>query len=152
MTSDADPPDNVRHVSFGRQSTIAPSSAATAMARAPCRHRGYELDAERRAVQCGRCGAELDAFEVLLQYARRERSWRHWDGETVRKRAELAELVAEEKRTKARLRNASRKDARAAVEAERARSEQERQQIITHARELAEQARRIERLARRGAP
>lgn len=135
-------PDNVRYASFGRQSDITEQRALR------CHHHSYKLDARRRVVCCGGCGAALDAFEVLLEYARKERTWRHWEGECIRKRAELGVLQQDERRAKARLKHASRKDAAAAVAEERTRSERERMQIIEAARDIIERARRVERLAR----
>jgi len=135
-------PDNVRYASFGRQSELAAERTAR------CHHHSYKLELGRRAVCCGGCGAELDAFEVLLEYARKERTWRHWEGECIRKRAEITKLQQDERRTKARLKHASRKDAAAAVAEERTRGERERMQIIEAARDIVERARRVERLAR----
>lgn len=136
-------PDNVRHVTFGQQSQIADRPLAR------CRHHSYKLNADTRAVRCGACGAELDPFEVLLEYARSERMWRHWDGEARILRGELAQLKADERRTKARVKNASRKDASEAVAAERVRGERERFQMLEAARDIIARAKQIDRLARR---
>lgn len=136
-------PANVRYASFGQQSELAEPRPV-----APCHHHSYQLEGKRRVVRCGGCGAELDPFEVLLAYARNERTWRHWQGECIRKRAELGALQAEERRTKARLKHASRKDAAAAVAEERARGERERMQMADAARDIVTRAKRIDRLAR----
>lgn len=135
-------PDNVRYASFGQQSELADRPLTR------CRHHSYKLDSKRRGVRCGSCGADLDPFEVLLEYAHKERTWRQWDAETIRKRAELATLIEEERRTKARVKHASRKDATAAVAEERVRSERARMQIAELARDIIGRAKRIDRIAR----
>lgn len=127
---------------FGQQSDIEERDRH-------CRHHSYKLDSTTRTVRCGVCQSQLDAFQVLLDYARDERSWRHWDQERSRQMTQLEELKAEERKVKARLRNASRKEADEAVAHERARSEKERFEIIQAARDMGELARRIERTATR---
>lgn len=134
--------DNVRHVAFGQQSAVTDRIYQ-------CRHHSYKLDREQRTASCGACGAGLDLFQILLDYAHGERLWRHWDSERRRKADELAELKAEERKTKARLKNASRKEADAAVAAERVRTERERTEISDAARDITQLCRRIERLAQR---
>lgn len=139
------PPDNVVRLTFGQQSEIAPTKTG----KGKCYHRGtFTLDEEERTVQC-HCGATLDAFTLLLAYANRERDWRYYDLEVRDAQKRLAELKTEERKVKARTKAASRKDADAAVAAERARSEQERFQIIQAARDIAASCRRIERLTTR---
>ena len=71
-----------------------------------CRHSKLYVDAESRAVSCRGCSAHLDAFSVLLDFANKERHARHWDRERLDTQKRLHELKAEEKRVKARLRNA----------------------------------------------
>lgn len=138
-------PDNVRRVNFGQQSEVAP----TKKGKGKCYHRGaFTLDEEERTVQC-HCGATLDAFTLLLAYANRERDWRYYDLEVREAQKRLAELQREERKVKARTKSASRKDANAAVAAERERTEHERIQIIVAAREIAQLGARVERLARR---
>ena len=136
-------PDNVLHVNFGQQSEI--DSAR----RLRCHHHSYKLNSRERTVTCSACDAQLDAFEVLLDYARAERNWRNWDTERLKQMAQLDELKAEERKIKARTRAASRKEADAAVAHERARSEKERFEIIQAARDIGELVRRIERTATR---
>jgi hypothetical protein len=108
------------------------------------------INSRASAAWCDAEGAGRSSihFEVLLAYARNERTWRHWQGECIRKRAELGALQAEERRTKARLKHASRKDAAAAVAEERARGERERMQMADAARDIVTRAKRIDRLAR----
>ena len=86
-----------------------------------CRHHAYEIDALARLVRCQSCGAELDAFKVLNEYATGERTFRDYRRMTRLQSSRLEDLRAEEKRVKARTRNASRKDAGDAVAAERKR-------------------------------
>ncbi|HEU4582673.1 MAG TPA: hypothetical protein VFS67_30660 [Polyangiaceae bacterium] len=114
-----------------------------------CFHRQYLLDEDKRTVSCGTCGAPLDAFQVLHDYARRERHWRYLDREAREAEARLKELKAEERRVKARTASASRKDSAAAVAAERAQSERERIAISEDTRDIVELCRRIERRLQR---
>jgi predicted nucleotidyltransferase len=113
-----------------------------------CFHRQYEVDESTHTVACGSCGIPLDAFEILLDYAQRERSWRYYENEITRAKEALAELKAEERKVKARTRNASRKEAEAAVAEERVRSEKARREITEKARDIGQLCRRIEQLAR----
>jgi len=115
-----------------------------------CRHQRTELDSETRAVACRDCGKALDAFDVLLEYARGERNWQHWQREQSAAAARVQQLKEEERKVKSRTQNAMRKDANAAVAAERARTERMRHDAIQAARDVAAAARRIERLMQRG--
>lgn len=85
----------------------------------PCLHRKQTLNEVSRKVLCTDCGMELDAFDLLVRRARKggydEMMAR--DGKALRER--VAELRAEEKRVKARLYNARRKDADAVRRQER---------------------------------
>ena len=72
----------------------------------PCGHGKLILDEKLRAVQCRACEATLDPFDVLMNYADLERRWRSWHKETSKERRLVKELKKEEKRVKARLRNA----------------------------------------------
>lgn len=133
--------DNIVHLDFQRQTAVAPLTG-----KGKCYHRGaFALDEEARTVQCHRCGASLDAFTLLLQYAQREREWRFYDVEVREAEKRLAELKDEERKVKARTKTAARKDADEAVAAERARTERERYEITQAARDIAQLARRIER-------
>jgi hypothetical protein len=114
-----------------------------------CHHRGsFIVDEGARTVECEACGAALDAFQVLLDYANKERSWKHWQGEVRETQKRVDELKDEERKVKARTKSASRKEAGAAVAAERARTERERMDIAELARDVGGLARRIERLCR----
>lgn len=114
-----------------------------------CAHEAIRVDPEDRTVSCGGCGKALDAFDVLHQYARKERTWRFWEKEIRDKTEALAKLKADERKTKARTKAASRKDAAAAVAAERAQSERERIEISEATRDIVELCRRIERRVQR---
>lgn len=116
-----------------------------------CRCRRSVLDEETRVVTCRDCGKTLDAFDVLMEFARGERRWLNFEEEARHAAARLEQLKEEEKRTKARTVAASRKDANVAVEAERARTERARQDTIELAKDVAVLARRIEALQTRGA-
>jgi len=116
-----------------------------------CRHYQVSLDGKQRTVSCSDCGKALDAFDVLLGYARGERRWQTWDTLVREAQERVHQLKVEERKAKARLRNASRKDADAAVAAERVKTERMRIAIIESARDIKEACRRIERLAQRRA-
>lgn len=139
-----DPVAPVIRLDFDKQSTIKSDYTRH------CFHRQYQLDEYSKAVTCGSCGAPLEAFQVLLDYAHRERHWRHLDGEAREAEKRLAELKAEERKVKARTKNATRKEADAAVAEERVRTERERLAISGLARDAGALCRRIDGLARRG--
>jgi hypothetical protein len=143
-----DTPDNVLRPTFGQQGELGKQTEIK-RGRRKCYHLGgVALDETTRAVTCRACGDPLDAFEVLLEYANRERKWQYYDKE-VREAAErLAELKKEEVRVKSRTASASRKDATAAVEHERQASFVQRQAIAEKALDAAEIMRQIARLAR----
>jgi hypothetical protein len=96
--------------------------------------------------------SQLDPFQVLLEYARKERHWQPLGSghETTQGAEAPGTLKEEERKVKARTQSASRKEANVAVEAERARTERARLDTIEIAREVAVFARRIEALQTRG--
>lgn len=112
-----------------------------------CRHAQTEVDEGVRAVTCKSCGAVLDPFDVLLAYARRERSWHYWDAETRVAQKRVGELKAEERKIKARTKAASRKDAALAVEDERRKGGLRRCQTAEAAKEIARLTAKILRLS-----
>lgn len=116
----------------------------------PCRHVSTVVDEVQRTVACATCEAPLDPIQVLLEYARKERHWRQWDAEVSRCHDQLAELKAEERKVKARTKNATRKEADSAVAEERVRTERERLLMAELARDAGALCRRIDGLARRG--
>lgn len=126
----------------------APQNKLAGYGYAFCRHVRTLIDADTRAVSCIDCTKTLDAVDVLLEYAHRERTWHHWEQDTRLAEKRLAELKEEERKVKARTKNAARKEADAAVATERARSEDERLMIVVKAREMARICQHIERLAR----
>jgi hypothetical protein len=132
----------VIRLDFDKQSAIKSDSRY-------CSHRQYELDEYAKTVSCGSCGAPLEAFQILLDYAHRERHWRYLDREARDAAEKLAELKAEECKVKARTKNATRKEADAAVAAERVRSERERLLISELARDAGALLKRIDGLTRR---
>lgn len=117
---------------------------------AHCRHIGSELDAETRTVTCRQCGKTLDPFDVLLEYARGERRWQQWEQEQRAAAARVTQLKEEERKVKARTKNASRKDSAEAVRLEQVRTERMRHDVIQAARDVAALAKRIEKLNQRG--
>jgi hypothetical protein len=113
-----------------------------------CAHGATMLCESSRRVSCKECGALLDAFDVLMQYARRERTWRYWDAETRQAKLDLAALKSEERCVKARTANALRKDAEHAVAEERRKSEVNRRAIARAAKEMIALGWKIMRLTR----
>jgi len=139
-----DPPvAPVIHLDPGRQSAFKSDSRH-------CSHRQYELNDYDKTVACGSCGAPLEAFQILRDYAHRERHWRYLDREARDAEKRLEELKVEERKVKARTKNAQRKEADAAVAAERVRTERERLVISELARDIGGLSRRIDGLTRRG--
>ncbi len=114
-----------------------------------CRHAKIRVAREDRTVSCGQCGKKLDPFDLLLQYAKGERRWQHFAKLVREAETKLTEIKDEERKTKARLKNASRKEASTAVAAEQTRTERMRIEITETARDIVEKCRRIEQLARR---
>jgi vacuolar-type H+-ATPase subunit I/STV1 len=76
-----------------------------------CKHHSVEVGSKKRIVVCTACGEYLDAFEILLQYAYDERRFNYHRGQLAEIEKKIAELQAEEKRVKARLKRATKKDA-----------------------------------------
>jgi len=108
----------------------------------PCRHYRYVINTESRTVKCGTCEAALDAFDVLKEYAAKERTFKHWEQQSLDAQRRLAALKDEERKVKARTRAASRKDAAQAVADERMRIGQrmgELQFRISSLRDLADE-------------
>ena len=130
-----EPPDNVIKIGHGgvpRQGGVGYSFA--------CKHAAWEVDKRARSVSCQTCKAELDPFQVLYEYALAERSYRYWSDDEERVRRRLNNMLADEKRAKARLRNVSRKDADVAVAAEREMWERRTRKAAYKAREIARTA------------
>lgn len=110
-----------------------------------CAHERIEIEHFQRKVICIKCRAVLDPFDVLLQYARKERVAAYTDESVRETRKRLAVLEAEERLTKARLKNAKRKDADVAVaEAKKALTEKHRRAVAA----LEEAITQIERAKR----
>jgi len=93
------------------------------------------IDGLARRLYCSKCKADLDPFEVLGRIAHAADRRQYVADETRVLTARLEELKAEEKRVKARLKSALRKDATAAVEAERARTLEARRRCVMKAKE-----------------
>lgn len=78
-----------------------------------CAHTTIEVDKETRQLQCQACKVWLDPFEFLWRWAqRREVVERRLSGlreEEVQLCARIIELKKEERRVKARLKNANKK-------------------------------------------
>lgn len=71
-----------------------------------CRHRRLSIDQEHRLVECKECGAEVDPFDVLWDYAVNERQLYNVEKRRKELYEELNRLKREERNTKARLRRA----------------------------------------------
>jgi hypothetical protein len=147
MTEPTDPPpldSNVVNVDFGGGGGTQTSVKHTLSPRA-CKHVHFELDEQTRVVRCKDCSAELNPFQLLLEYAKRERYWRYYDTEVRKCVTRINDLKSEEQRIKARTRGASRKDAELAVESERQKLANDRDITRRAALEIAELAQRIAR-------
>ena len=116
----------------------------------PCRHTQTVVDERARTVECGTCGQALDPIRVLLEYAEKERHWRNWQSAVHEQQRALEELKEEERKAKARLKNAQRKDAEFAVSEERRRNQERNIDSIVLAQELEELAGRLKRKLRGG--
>ena len=123
-------------VAFGTETTVRDKPLEQRF----CRHHQYLVDEAHRTVTCGQCGALIDAFEVLLEYANKERHWRQSEAEERKVTKRISELEEQERRIKARTRSARRKDADHAVEEERVR-------VAGRLSSAAHKVREIERLA-----
>lgn len=153
MSDDDTGGDNVITVNFGAK---APETTVHDYADhqprpeslAYCRHRHTDLYPRSRQIVCADCGKLLDPFDLLLQYANRERSWRHYETEEQETRARNATLLDEEKRIKARIRSAKRRDVEEALELQRKQLRERERRIEMNAREIAELAGRIARAVR----
>ena len=80
-----------------------------------CLHASYTVIDEQRKILCRTCNGQLDAFDLILRLAHRQAHRENIEKEITELRKTLAALRAEEKRCKARTRNARKKDADAAV-------------------------------------
>lgn len=67
-----------------------------------CQHSGFKLDEKWGTVECGKCGARLDPFSVLLQYAD---WWDYFIREKRSKEAAEQNLHKEQARRLKRLRD-----------------------------------------------
>lgn len=109
-----------------------------------CRHETAAIDRHGRIVRCRACGVDLDPLEVLANLVSRHAHYQSVRRDLRRAGEKLANLRKLEKQTKARVRAASRKDAFAAVAAERERNAAE---VCRIGRGLLEIAGLAERLA-----
>ncbi len=84
-----------------------------------CMHKSYDIDRHLRTVCCSMCGVELDAFDILRDLSSRSGYLEMMEADGKRTAQRVAFLKGEERKVKARVKNANRKDADAAVKAER---------------------------------
>ena len=75
-----------------------------------CKHPLIDVNECLWRIECRSCGEVLDAVHVLLEMAKLERSCAHWTNAEARAKESLALLKDEEKRIKARIRRAMRKE------------------------------------------
>ena len=80
-----------------------------------CRHARVYIYQDDRRLECKDCGAAVDWYAFIMQQADGHRRLRSYEQSIARARKELDALKADEKRTKARLRNARKR--LAAIEA-----------------------------------
>ncbi len=75
---------------------------------AVCRHRRITVHEDRTKAECTDCGAPLDPHALLVQYAKRERHFRHKDEKVQAEHAKLCRqlsgLRGEERHLKKRVR------------------------------------------------
>ena len=87
--------------------TTLTTHRASDKTRKHCMHAAVSVGDDFGEVECAGCGVQLSAHEVLLGYARKERSFifteRHAIDTVAKLKANIAELKAEERRVKARL-------------------------------------------------
>jgi hypothetical protein len=140
-TPEPAPPPNVVAVAFGRETT-----APRQYERGFCMHHQITVDDAQRVITCSSCGDAIDPFDRMLQYARKERRWHDSEAEERKVRKRVAELEEQERKIKARMRNASRKDADAAVEAALKLQRDALRSAAYKAREIARLGEQIERL------
>lgn len=110
-----------------------------------CNHKQYVVDLGLRTVRCSACAADLDAFSILAALTRQDGYLARREQEARKLGARVSFLKSEERKTKERLKNVTRKDADAAVAAERAKWEKRLRRIVHNAREVARLAGKIER-------
>ncbi len=84
-----------------------------------CSHKQYTLNGKAREARCSLCAELLDPFAILMDYATEERNFKPWVKEEEALRARIKALKADEKRTKARLRNAKKRDIDLALASQR---------------------------------
>jgi hypothetical protein len=80
-----------------------------------CVHASYRVVTQQRQIVCNACKGNLDPFDLILRQAHRQAVREDTESEIEKKRAQLQILCGEEKRVKARTRNAKKKDADSAV-------------------------------------
>ena len=126
---------------------IATSEVKPKTPRRYCQHRLWIVDPDTRTVACGaeECGVALDPFDLLMEYANRERRFVDWEGRAREIGKQVDALKAEEKKIKSRTKAASRKDANAAVNDERRKEAARRDYIRGFASEIARLADSIQR-------
>lgn len=75
-----------------------------------CNHLALEVIEHTRTVQCKKCKAVLDAFDVLWKSATKQKNYLDWKGhykaEEIKAREELEEVKRELRNAKARLQRA----------------------------------------------
>lgn len=74
-----------------------------------CSHTYAYIYEQDRLLECRDCGASIDPYKFLAQFAHKERRLGYTKEEIASAEKRLAELLADERRTKARLRNARKK-------------------------------------------
>lgn len=134
---------------MGDVTTLDPGKQTELKRSGFCSHRQVVVDTSVRTVTCSTCGADLDAFTWVADYARQERTLRHWEKEQQRHAKIVADLKDEEKRIKARTRNARRKDADVAVAEEREKWETRLGRAASDLREMRGQMDKVLRMIER---
>lgn len=76
---------------------------------APCFHHRVIVYDRDRKLECENCGADVDPFKFIADFARKQRWLQHCKEELASLRTEVDELKREEKNIKARIRRAKKK-------------------------------------------
>jgi hypothetical protein len=97
---------------------LVPSADFTIEHGKVCAHRALLITPDQRLLVCKACGGNVDPFDVILQYAQKERRWRQWDAEAAKSYDALAELKTEEKLVRARVKRQRKKTSPATAEVE----------------------------------
>lgn len=110
-------------------------------------HYGVMLHPATRTVTCKSCDATIEAFDVLMNYAEKQRSWRDLAGETRVVAKQIDDARKELKRVQDATKRANLKDKNTAIANERRLSLERMKRVFKDADEIATLASRIRQAA-----